>query len=501
MPSQESAPIPVLGPVGEDPALFTIACRELTVDSDHILALGWPGEDGGEGAAGPVFIPDIAAATPPNSPYDAAVWQVAPTGAGNPSPLHQTADLLRGLLSATAPLVALVPVDNAVERESVLGRLPSGRQELLRSTIRALSEHGFAIRKERHLRPGDEKTAPFEGQSEGWHLLVARRDPFVIRPYREGDEKAILHLFPSCFFVERSTEHWRWKYAENPWGRHISVALAPNGALAAHYAGYGMPFWYQEAGSAGRTFPALQVGDTMTHPHHRNVGRGKNSLLARTVRHFFALHRGGPYGFFYGFNTGPIQRFCSWFIGGSRVEPVAFWTRDGEPPPETSRGYRVDRVYQTGPSFDRLFRRAAPHYRFLVQRDANYVTWRYLQCPDTEFVLLTARRWGRLVAWSVFRRRNDVLLWGDALFRPRHTRAAAALLRAALTLPEHRGVVRVEAWFPARPTWWSEKVEQLGFHRQPHPDGLALMALPDTEEQAVEQLQNLYYTQGDSDLF
>ena len=417
--------------------------------------------------------------------FDAFLWRLTSP------PSEDLVGQLREVLDGTARGVVAVPTVPTEEG----GHLPGGGQEDLREAVRTLSEHRFAIQREQQVEVS-------AGDDAGrWTFLVTGVDDYSIRSYREGDEQAILDLFPKCFFVERSREHWNWKYLENPWGRQtLSVALAPtSGDLAAHYAGYPMPLWLGEGGR-GRRFLALQMGDTMTHPDHRHVGRGPGSLLARTVRHFFALQRGERFGFFYGFNTGPIQRFCNWFIGGSRVEPVAFWVREGNSV-DSVAGYRVQREQTVDGSFDRLFRRAAPKYGFLVARDAKYVDWRYLQCPDDGMVLFTARRWGRLVGWSVFQRRGERLLWGDAFFDRRHGGAARAILSKALSWPAHSGVERVEAWFSERPPWWHEIVTGLGFERQPHPDGLSMMALPDTENTAVDRLQDLYYTLGDGDLF
>ena len=47
-------------------------------------------------------------------------------------------------------------------------------------------------------------------------------------------------------------------------------------------------------------------------------------------------------------------------------------------------GIRVEEVYEVGPAFDRLFEKAAKHYGVLVKRDARYLKWRYLDCPDGE---------------------------------------------------------------------------------------------------------------------
>ena len=457
-------------------------------DLQHPLALGPGIELTGSDSSPWVVAEDLE--TLETRAHDAVVWRVEAVDAQG---IHR----LREVLQPTARLLAAVQGQpkGAEGVEGQQGLLAAGGESLLRATIRHLSENGFAIQRQRTLDLGDGRPP--------WNLLLCRPDDFLLRAYEKGDEAAILDLFPHCFFVSRSLAHWNWKYRDNPWGRnHISLALAPDsGALAAHYAGYPMPFYFRPPGEKGRRLLALQMGDTMTHPEHRGVGRGPGGLLARTVRHFFSLHRGDRFGFFYGFNTGPIQRFCNWFIGGSRVEPVCFRSRGVEMPRDIPGGYRVERVTAVGGAWDRLFRRVAPHYGFLAERSARYLTWRYLQCPDPGFVVLAVRRWGRLVGWGVFRRRESCLLWGDALFRPRHRQAAATLLAAALELPEHRGVETVEAWFPERPQWWHETLEILGFENQPHPDALSLMALPDTETRAVDHLQDLYYTLGDSDLF
>ncbi len=360
-------------------------------------------------------------------------------------------------------------------------------EAVVRGLVRRLSEAGFVVTRElgREALPG--------GRGP---LVAARPDDFVVRAFEDGDEAAIARLFTRCFHAERSAENWRWKYHENPWGnRLISLAFSPQGELVAHYAGYPMPFWLD-----GRSFLALHMGDTMTDPRFRDVGRGTSALLARTVRHFFAVYRQGPMDFFYGFNTGPIQRFCRWFIGGSQATPVAYRRLELRSDVGRSvRGYRVERVTSTSPAWNRFFRRVAPCYRFLGKRDARYVDWRYLGSPDGEYVVLAARRFRRLVGWSVFRRREERLLWGDALFHPRHAGAAGAVLAAARELPELRGAEAVAGWFPERPAFLAAELRRLGFVRQREPEGLGFIYLPDTETDPP--LDDFYYTMGDGDLF
>lgn len=429
---------------------------------------------------------------PGTNVFDAVVWHV--DGPGEPA--DAAVERLGGCLGEEGRVIVVAPLpadEPAPTRRR--GSLPSRYEERLREIVRRLTETGFAIHKDGATRPAD-------GDPGRFRVLAARRDPFVVRSYREGDEDAILQLFRDSFHLDRGLDHWRWKYAANPYSPPmISLALSREGELAAHYSGYPIPFWRSQAGG-GRTFMAQQMGDTMTGPSFRNAGRGKGALLARTVRHFFSLHRDGTFGFFYGFNTGPIQRFCRWFIGGSDTLPVRYLACDLTPAPGwTARGYRVERIERVDGAWDRFFRRVAPAYGFLVRRDAEYLDWRYLRCPDTDYVLLATRRWGRLVGWSVFRRREDTVEWGDALFDPRHARAAEPLLAAALAAPELAGAKRMAAWFPERPGWWRRRLDELGFTVRPEPQELGMVALADSEPEAFAELGELYYTMGDGDLF
>ena len=168
-----------------------------------------------------------------------------------------------------------------------------------------LGRHGYAVIQD----------VPFQEPSAGTRcLLEIRHDGYTVRAFESGDEARILELFKPCFHVERSVEHFRWKYENNPWGRHlITLAESPDGELAAHYAGYPVPFYFA---STGETLLALQIGDTMTDPRFRRAGRGVTSLLGRCFRHFFANHCDEKIAFNYGFNTGNIRRFNFQFIKG-----------------------------------------------------------------------------------------------------------------------------------------------------------------------------------------
>lgn len=323
--------------------------------------------------------------------------------------------------------------------------------------------------------------------------------PVETRGYAPGDEAQILDLFARSFpHAPRPLEHFNWKYRQDPFGNeHISLTFVDD-QLTGHYSGYVVPFH-----AFGKDVLAHQIGDTMTDVAVRHIGRGPTSVLGRTALDFYARFCEGQIAFNYGFNVGNIQKISLRFLRSERVEAVTYRVA---PPPEPIRrherwlrGYQLELVQRATPELDALFARVANAYRFLVRRDARYVQWRYLDCPDVAYNVIAVRKWRQLVGWIVFRIRENRFAWGDALFDPRFPDAVEVALRHVV--PSYP-VETIEAWFPPRPRWFDETLTGLGFETRPEPQDLSLMCVPFTWPDVVDAMRSdLYFTWGDSDLF
>ena len=330
-----------------------------------------------------------------------------------------------------------------------------------------------------------------------------RKEDFTVRPYESGDEQQIIELFALCFHHRRELDHWTWQYRDNPeGGPRITVACDPEGRIVAHYAGYPVRF-YHASGSRGRSFLAHQIGDTMTHPAVRHIGRGPHSLLSRCALRFYQEFCEGQVAFNYGVNVGNIQKFSLRFLRAHRIEPIPYRTLTlGRPLATRAAGITTEPVAQVDERWDRLYHEVRDAYRYLTTRDACHLDWRYLRRPGFTYLLTAAWRRRQLVGWSVFRRQGERLVWGDGLFHPQHPQVAGALLAQALATPAAEGVTQVGAWFPERPPWLASELQGLGFESRPEPQDLALMSVPFEDPAAPEDLgRELYYAMGDSDLF
>jgi hypothetical protein len=321
----------------------------------------------------------------------------------------------------------------------------------------------------------------------------------TVREYRDGDEAAILDLFARSFpHAPRSSAHFSWKYRQNPFGNgRISLAFDGD-RLVGHYAGYPVPFR-----AYGKEVLGQQIGDTMTEVGVRHIGRGPSSVLGRTALHFYETFCENEVAFNYGFNVANIQKFSLRFLRSDRVESVTY--RVAPPPRPIARterwlrGYSFELVRDVSEEWDALFERCASAYRFCVRRNAAYVRWRYLACPDVPYVVVAVRKWRHLVGWIVYRIRDDRFTWGDALFDPDFPDAPEVALRHVV--PPHN-VAMMEAWFPPRPLWFDATLTSLGFETRPEPQDLSVMCVPFAWPDVVARMRaDLYYTWGDSDLF
>ena len=371
---------------------------------------------------------------------------------------------------------------------------PSGYDRL----IVDLLEAGFRPVAERAGLPapvaGHEAAPPFR-------VVRARRDGYRLRSYRPGDEQAILELFRDSFRAPRSLEHWTWKYLDNPrGGPRISLAFSPGGELVSQYCAYpvrwrGLP----------PTSPAdsHQIGDMMSRRSVRGVGRGPTSLMARSARHFYLVYCKGRVAFNYGFHTSSSLKFSNRFLEAGQVEDVPY--RELPPAARLGRNARLGSRYELRPiteraevdaGFDGLFERVSERYGLLVERSAEYLRWRYLDCPAEGPELIAAYRRGRLVAWVAATRLPDRVEWGDALVDPAERPALRALL-AEMRAPG----LPVVGWFSDRPRWLSKELDALGLVRRPEPQGLATSVVPFVRGDARSLVRDGYYTKGDSDLF
>ncbi|MBW2708397.1 MAG: GNAT family N-acetyltransferase [Deltaproteobacteria bacterium] len=407
-------------------------------------------------------------------------------------------DVLKPIRSCLKPAGALI-VHTEIPEQPLYQR----KTGMSKAVLTALYENGFRIKSNDRMIK--------EGKETRFGLVVAKKDKVFLRVYRDGDELDILPMFQQVFQSDRTLAHWKWKYRDNPFGNHkIALAVTQDGALAAHFCGYAVPFYSSVEGPG--EFLSLQGADTMTHPDFRRMGLGSTSVLTRVTTYFFNKFCVDNMPFMYGYNTGHIKKFGERFLGYQYMSPIPYHVLDfdrfGRPPLTLLGKFKkrlsfvtVERVTRMTAAFDLLFKRASRDYGLLLKKDATYLKWRYLDCPDHVHRLFAVKCFGKLVGWCVFSVRDRVLIWGDALFEKKYAWCVGAMFDRLLK-KHFSDVGRIEGWFSRKPKWWTEALAKAGFEVTADPNQLAAgiiffdaaLSLPVVD-------RHFYYTMGDSDLF
>lgn len=336
----------------------------------------------------------------------------------------------------------------------------------------------------------------------------SRPDPggrWIIRPYRSGDESRILILFQQVFGVDRTREHWLWKFQANPAGRdYIRLAETPSGELVGQYAGLPVRVAWGET-----TQIFTQIIDVMVDRRFR-LGLKRPGLFAELANAYITDYLvSGKVPIGYGFPTPEAMRIGQRVAGYVPLHPVERLVRDvddrrGEPMSWRAARFRIEPVDRFGEDVDRLWAQVGTRAGVATVRDAGYLNWRYADCPDVRYVMLAARRrfGGGLAGIAVLRlgiAEHSIACLVDWLVPDGATPVAQALLTCCEALARNAGMTQLQAWFP--PSGWpAQLLLQRGYRPEPTP--YHLVALTKVPEVSLEWVNaHWYYTMGDSDIY
>ncbi|MEZ5965646.1 MAG: GNAT family N-acetyltransferase [Planctomycetota bacterium] len=236
-------------------------------------------------------------------------------------------------------------------------------------------------------------------------------DDLELRPFRSGDEAAILDAFNLVFrevcgpsFVDRDLATWRWQFLDNPAGMRVHLAVAGDGTVAAQYAAVPV-----RARTPHGDTMLCQIVDSFVHPAYRQ-GLKRPGLFAITARaaleHWIDLGDG----LFFGMPVENARKMSVRFLGYHTWRSVDYFCRDvGAGALRTSDEVSVARVDQPSPEVDRLAETVTRQKQLASVRDTAYLTWRYARCPSAPYELVEARRGGALTGVMVLRPGHELV--------------------------------------------------------------------------------------------
>ncbi len=221
---------------------------------------------------------------------------------------------------------------------------------------------------------------------------------YEIGPLRKGEEVALLETFRRVFGQAKSLEYWRWQFEANPCGQHAWVARTAAGQVISQFAALPRRLKVRDD-----VFLFGEVVDSMTDPEFR-AGLKKPGLFASTCNAFVDEYgRPDREAIMYGLPNPPAFRIGRKLLGYVHLYDVELMTREIAAA-EVAPRLQERTISRLGAEHDELWSRVAHQHMVSVIKDAQYLNWRYADCPSPIYQLREYRDdVGLIVGLAVFR--------------------------------------------------------------------------------------------------
>jgi len=301
------------------------------------------------------------------------------------------------------------------------------------------------------------------------------------RPYRAGDEEKIVDLLQRVFepwpkfdLKHSSLDHWRWKYLDNPPRKNV-IAVAESGdrIVGSHHG------VYLRVKIGDMSVLTQQGTDLAVDKEFRGMGLYSKMQV---VKDHLALEMGATLG--YSLSNNPIvvgklqernQSFPSPAQYMVKIRDIELHLKNSEYPDDVKKKYgylgisglnsmrnRLKPRRRTGhglqiiekelfdDGIDDFWESVSKDYNFIIERDRDYLNWRYCDERGGDYRILQAIEAEGVVGYIILRVNvlNKEYPWGyivDLLTLPGRLEVADALIRRALELFEDGGVNIVQA--------------------------------------------------------
>ncbi len=266
------------------------------------------------------------------------------------------------------------------------------------------------------------------------------------RPFRPGDESAILKLHQTVTGEQISKETWNWRYRDNPVDAPL-IELAWDGDhLAAHYAASPLPLMI------GRDMcKAALSTNPLTHPDYEDL-----DLFPQLAERLYDRLAKQGYRMIYGFPDSRSHSIFTQRLGWQDMAPVPLMSvniDDLDVPSTPGRSFaQVDRFSDWLPSI------APSPAKVSLGRDIAYYNWRILEEPDQTYRFGVAGGDGAL-GLAVFKKRGDAVDLVELAATPE---TVGALIGSVANIAREEGATRLNTWLPVFDPMFPA-VESVGF--------------------------------------
>lgn len=332
-----------------------------------------------------------------------------------------------------------------------------------------------------------------------------------IELYLKTDQSAVQEMMRDNFLREKMrkakyfcAEYWKWQYKANPAGEAITLLAKDNGALAGQYANIPLDLKLD-----GKTAKAATVIDLMVRPDYRRQGlfrkmgeEANRVLIAQGVGLSLAFpSRADSF-------AGFVNRLGWQVVGELPVTIKLVWGRwkieDRKWKVESA--LKIITAYEFPKEVNSLWDSLNPQIKVGIERNQQYLNWRYCQNPATKYEIFLAYQDNDLAGYLVLKTER-ILGIKIGIIADMLCRSDEQIIRQLM----HKGMKYLQARGAAacvcvKNQLYAAALKTLGFWDLPpwlNPKRYTLIVRPNQEGlnlPLIKDLNNWYLNFGDWDL-
>lgn len=324
------------------------------------------------------------------------------------------------------------------------------------------------------------------------------RDSWICRDYQSGDENQILALYKEVNNREMTLEHWKWKFAESPFGRGIIKLMFDSGKLIGYRGAIPVIISVQ-----GIATSAAYIVNTMTHPDYRRLGI--STYLAEAVCEE-AKQRGVK--FIYNFpnpNSYPLYlKIDGWEV----LDQRSAWQKQlqGKSASAMSPSSAIKQVERFDHRVNLLWDRVKQDYVVVVPRTKEFLNWRFTEHPTEEYSkFIIEDKDNEILGYLVLKiyTRGDEIKGHIIDMLCRNERGIVKkLLDYSYSFFIEKGIRNLSCWM-SQNSFYMPVLKEEGFVRYTMETHFGLWILDKRNKllQKARHIRNWHLTMGDSDVF
>ncbi len=312
--------------------------------------------------------------------------------------------------------------------------------------------------------------------------------PYQLRIYQKGDENHIINLFRSVFGKTLTLAQWHWKYHPPAGDRiHSHVATDASGKLIAHIGA--LPMIGSFLGNDIRLF---QIVDIMVEKGSRGHSVASSVYVDLAKQVFETINEQHPSAFCYGFPGERPYKAGHYFGLYDRIEQAPFIKLDLSARMPYFSFFKLRALEWADPAIDRFWDSYPINDLLLINRDRNYLQWRYANNPHHDYCLLGLYQSSRLRGWAVYSNQGKSIAIVDLLVNRTFTKPMLAMLSRHFN---KKGANEISIWLPPM-----LRHESPG--RQSNASDIVVTnVIWNMPIKTAAARAHLYYTMGDNDIY